>query len=132
MMVRQEQVNILEESMLQNFRKRLRLHLRETFPDQTKDISDDGLFTIIDAEVERGRGYNITTQRAAMLFTDLRFFQSQYFEDAPEMSWAKAILENSEIEGEVKLRLIYECLASSEGRDDYRVMRANGEPERGS
>ncbi len=114
MLIRQEQMRTLEASVLETFRLKLLTHLRETFPEETKDVSDAALFAIIDAEVKRGAAYNITTQRAIMLFTDLRFFRTPHFEQAADMEWAKKILENKELEGEVKMRLIYQCLAASD------------------
>ncbi len=104
----------LEASVLENFRRTLLAHLRETFPEETKNLSDDALLKIIDSEIERGRIYQVTTQRAIMLFTDLRFFRTPHFEQAADMEWAKKILENKELDGEVKMRLIYQCLAASD------------------
>ncbi len=103
-----------EASVRETFRLKLLTHLRETFPEETKDLSDAALFAVIDAEVKRGAAYNITTQREIMLFTDLRFFCAPDFEQAADMEWAKNILENKELEGGVRLRLIYQCLAASE------------------
>ena len=114
---------VLETRMAKRFRENVRKHLRTELAKETENVSDADLLRRIDEAIVRGRKYIVTTERDVMLFVDLTFILSQNFEDAQDMRWAKKILLNNELDGDVKLSLIYQQLAARqappESDDDF-------------
>ena len=114
---------VLETRMAKRFRENVRKHLRTELAKETENVSDADLLRRIDEAIVRGGKYNVTTERDVMLFLDLTFILSQNFEDAQDMRWAKKILLNNELDGDVKLSLIYQQLAARqeppESDDDF-------------
>jgi len=114
LIIRKEQLAVLEAHMLGRFRERLLRHLRIELPAETQTLADEQLFPMIDDGLRRGRGFGVTTERDLTLFVDLLFLHSPHFEEAPDMAWAKKILVNCELAGENKMSLIYQRLAAQQ------------------
>ncbi len=112
--IRKRQLEVLEAYMLERFCDRLRRHLRRELAAETRDRSDEALLSMIHAGIQRGRQRGVTTERDLTLFVDLEFLKSPHFEEAPDMAWAKTILENKDLDGETKMSLIYQRLAAQQ------------------
>lgn len=109
---------VLETRMAKRFRENVRKHLRSELAKETENVSDADLLRRIDEAIVRGRKYNVTAERDVMLFVDLTFILSQNFEEAPDMRWSKNILLNNELDGDVKLSLIYQQLAARQAQPE--------------
>jgi hypothetical protein len=116
LVIRKEQMTVLEADTAKRFYDSLRKHLRTELHEETRALSDGQILPMIKEGVERGRQYGVTTERDLTLFVDLIFLLSPKFEDAPDMNWAKRILLNKEIEGGAKMGLIYKQLAARQAR----------------
>lgn len=112
LIVRKEQMAVLEAYMAERFRSSLRKHLRAELREETRNLSDEQIKPLIEEGIQRGRQYGVTTERDLTLFVDLIFLHSPKFEDAPDMNWTKRILLNKELEGDAKMDLIYKQLAA--------------------
>ena len=117
LIIRKEQLAVLEAHMLGRFRERLLRHLRTELPAETQSRTDEQLFAMIDDGLRRGRGFGVTTERDLTLFVDLMFLHSPKFDEAPDMAWARNILMNHELDGETKMSLIYQRLAAQQQPD---------------
>jgi hypothetical protein len=112
LVIRKEQMAVLEACMAERFRDSVRKHLRTELREETRPFSDAQIRPMIEEGIRRGRQYGVTTERDLTLFVDLIFLHSPKFEDAPDMKWAKKVLLNRELEGDVKMSLIYQRLAA--------------------
>jgi hypothetical protein len=114
LVIRKEQMAVLEAAVGKRFREQLQAHLRQEFVEQTQPLSDAQLREAIDEGIRRGRLYGITTERDLMLFVDLTFILAPKFEEARGMEFARRVLLNSELDGEEKMSLIYQQLAEQQ------------------
>ena len=114
LVIRKEQMSVLEVAMASRFRGKLCEHLRQELPEETKTLPDPQLRSAVEEGIVQGRQYGITTERDLTLFVDLTFLLSPAFEHAPGMEWAKRILLNKEMDGETKMSLIYQKLAAAQ------------------
>lgn len=103
---------MLETRMAKRFRERVRVHLRRDLAKETEEISDPDLLRRIDAAIDSARRYGVTAERDVMLFANLTFILTPKFEDAPDLRWAKKILLDKELGGDVKMGLIYQRMAA--------------------
>jgi hypothetical protein len=118
LVIRKEQMAVLDAYMARRFRDAIRRHLRRELPDETQAISEEDLLRRIDQGLERGRRYGLTTERDLTAFVDLTFIHGPSFEELPAMRWAKRILTNKELEGDVKMNLIYQRLDAQQPPDE--------------
>jgi hypothetical protein len=114
LVIRKEQMAVLDAYMARRFRDSIRRHLRRDLAEETKSIPDEDLLRRIDQGLERGRRYGLTTERELTAFADLTFIHGPNFEELPAMRWAKRILTNKELEGDVKMNLIFQRLAAQQ------------------
>ena len=112
--IRKAQMAVFETLFARRFREELKRHVRGEFPTQTQPLDDAALETLISEGVNRGRGYEITTERDLTLFVDLLFLAGQDFDHNRKMSWARRILLDKNLDGTAKMQAIYQRLAAFE------------------
>jgi len=110
--IRREQMTLLEAYMAKRFRESVFQHVRQALADETKDMPDQQVVHLIDQGIQRGRDYGLSSERDLISFVDLMFAISPTFENTPDMRWAKKILLDKTVEGDVKMSLIYQRLAA--------------------
>jgi hypothetical protein len=110
--IRREQMVALEAHMTMSFREKLLSHVRQEFHEESAKMTDPQVLQMIDEGIRRSRTYAVTSERDVTLFVDLMFAISPRFEDASDMKWAQNILLNPELEGTLKMELIYKQLAA--------------------
>jgi len=121
LVIRKEQSAILEAYMEKRFRKSMKEHVLRELPDETKNLSKEDLMQIIEEGIRRGKTYGLRSELELSLYIDLLFAHSRQFENAPNMQWAKRILLNKELEGEVKMDLIYQHLSADQAAKEASV-----------
>lgn len=101
MLIRAEQLNILQTSRRAGFVDRLTIHFARLWPKQVAALGD-GYRACIDREVERALAFGMDTESAAARLVNLFFVWGPDFEKKPENRWALDILLDRTLSGMAK------------------------------
>ena len=112
--IRKAQMAAFETLFARRFREDLKRHVRGEFPTQTQTLDDASLDKLISECINRGRIYEVTTERDLTLFVDLLFLAGQDFDHNRKMAWARRILLDKHLDGTAKMQAIYQRLAAFE------------------
>jgi hypothetical protein len=108
--IRKEQMEEFEKASLRQFEEEMAVHLHKYFPEECKTLDKDGLYEIIRHAIKKAGEYNIELRRDIFVFTDIMFAFGQNFDNAPDLPWAKEILNAAEFENDPsdKVEALYE------------------------
>ncbi len=86
MIIREEQMNTLDEEAQAKFHRRLIVFLREEIPDETAEFTDDALMERILQSEDRASTYGIITEQGISQFVLLTFMVGPDFDEVPEVN----------------------------------------------
>lgn len=93
------------------FVERMRPLLRERYPEQTAEIPEDDLISIIEHGMQSARRYEIKTTAGAERYIDLMFLIAFDFDES--VPFARDVLRRPDFTGKIRIDLL--C-AMAEGR----------------
>lgn len=108
--IRTEQMRLLNEHLRKIFVERARLHLREVFPEETRELTDPDLNKTIEQAMAKAADFNIQAEQPTILFIDLAIGLGPDFEKQEVHRWMQPILEKTELNEQEKMELIYQRL----------------------
>lgn len=79
------------------------LNLRESFPEETLDISDEELGDLIQAGMNKAKSYNITEDESVQRFLEYMVTRGMNFHEDEAHPEIKRILSSTEMDGEEKI-----------------------------
>jgi len=101
--IRHEQMKAMQEYMLGKFARRMFLHLRENFPEETSDISDEELRDLIQMGIEKAESYNIVEHEDVQGFLEFMITNGPNFHEDDAHPEIQQILSSTEMDGEEKI-----------------------------
>lgn len=110
MIIRKNQMDTLGQERVENFIDRMVEHSHKFFPGEAATLGEEGLRQMIQESMQRADQYHILRERDVAKFIQLDFALDPSFEEKPQMSWAKAILEDHSLPGGKKIEKLYEEL----------------------
>jgi len=99
--VRNEQLEVLSDYMMNSFIKKAQNHLRQKFPVTTRIITDETLHGIIVKGIDKAAGYNIIEREDVLPFIEYMVSLGNDFDVS--YSWARKILRTRNIAGSEKI-----------------------------
>ncbi len=108
--IRDAQMEVLAEPLLEAFSVRMMRHVRRVFPQATSVMTDDEVRGLVRDGIERSRAYGIRRETDVALFIDLLLGIGTDFDDRPECAWIRTILDRREQSGMLRMQLIYDEL----------------------
>ena len=108
--IRPEQITNFRDAALRQFVERAAVELRQDFPNQLQDASDEALANLIGMGIDEAAQVGITDE------TDVRYYLSLLVEfgpdfgSTPETRWASDILEDNEIDGREKIEALSQVM----------------------
>ncbi len=108
--IRKEQMEVLDAYMLERFTEKMLLHVREVFPEETKDKDKQEIRDLIEEGIKRASGYGITEEPQVALFIDLIMGLGIDFEKQRANLWMLPVLEREDLNQHEKIDLIYQRL----------------------
>jgi len=109
--IRKEQMEVFDAYMLELFVEKMLVHVREVFPEQTKDKSKDELRALVEDGIKRASAYDINEERQVALLIDLMIGIGRDFEK--RKPWIERILVSEEFDQHEKMNLIYKRLEAA-------------------
>ncbi len=113
LIIRNEQMDVLSEYMVEHFVHEASLHLRKLFPDQIKDVPDAELRPLIYTGIKNSGEYDITIEEDVLRYLEFMITYGADFDSNPDTSWAEEILNKEDVRGTEKIRLLDRYIASN-------------------
>lgn len=112
--IRKTQLDLLSGIPLNSFESRLVAYVKETHSQRIGRLEgEDDLRLLIREGIEKAGGYGIERELDVVRFIDLMFEIDPEFDQLARMKWARDILEDKDLSGQVKIALIYPQAVSS-------------------
>ena len=106
LIIRKKQIEILSQFMLKKFKDRMMTHLRRNFPDQTQNIKNTPLQTMIQTGIDKAAVYGVNTEDDVRRYLEYMVMYSPNFDANSETPWGRDILEDKNLNGTEKMNRI--------------------------
>lgn len=93
--IKREQMNVLRQASLEGFVDKMREHLSDTFPLETRRLGQTALEEMIWYGIGRAETYEVTSERDVCLYLGLMLVFGRDFDR--ELEWAREILADKSI-----------------------------------
>lgn len=103
MVVREKQMNTLSQFMLKQFIRRMTDHLRRCFPENTQDIENATLQTMVKIGIKQAEEYGVTMEGDVRNYLECMIIYSPDFDTNPETPWGADILKDENLNGTEKM-----------------------------
>ena len=104
--IRKSQINILNDYVRKNFEIISMQELKEKYPKETNEISNDDLLKMIKAGIEKATQYNIHERSDILEFLKYIICFGNDFDTNPSTKWAGHILLKKDLTGTEKINQI--------------------------
>ncbi len=98
--IRKQQMDDMSPDEVRKFEDRMLEHLRECFPEECEDMSEDELREMIRHGVDKAESYGIDAEDDVCGYIDVMAVFGPDFDTDPECAWAAAILNDESIDPE--------------------------------
>ena len=113
--IRKEQMAVFREPALNDYAKRMVVHLNETFPEKCEALGDAKIRETVKYGIQRSASYGITTEGDVRRYIDLMVMFGPDFDQDPELPWAGSILGNQAIiNPTTKINRLYKAVKKQE------------------
>jgi hypothetical protein len=97
LIIRKEQMQVLEQAAFGGFEDRMVVHLQRFFPEQYAALDDDGMRETVRYGIEWAKSYSIVDERDVCRYIDLMIVFGRHFDTSPETLWAGRILNQESL-----------------------------------
>lgn len=108
------------EAALEDFEANLIAYLESAFPEKfpgAADTNDHPAAAFVKEGIQTAKKYQITVERDITDFVRLMVFFGKDFQNTEPMGWTKRFLEDDELPGPSRIRLIVSDLTDGEHQD---------------
>ena len=102
LVIRKEQIEILEAAASGNFEASLVEHIKKVARRHTDVIGDAGTRAIVKSGLERAKSYGMTKRGPARFFVEMIFLFGSEFDTDPLLPWASGVLTNPSISDQME------------------------------
>lgn len=113
LIIRNEQMDVLSEYMVEQFVNEALLHLRTSFPDQIEDVPDADLRSMVYTGIKNAGEYNITIEEDVLRYLEFMITYGADFDINRDTLWAGEILNQEDAKGTEKIQLIDKYIESN-------------------
>jgi glucose-6-phosphate 1-dehydrogenase len=103
LVIRDEQIEAFDESMLRSFKNRMLLHLRTACPEESLNMSDEELRTLIQGGIDKAESYQIFEDNDMRRFLEYMLILSPDFDQDSSFPEIQEILNHEEMDGTEKM-----------------------------
>ena len=103
LVIRDEQIEALDESMLRSFKNHMVSHLRKVCPEETSGMSDEELRALIQGGIDKAESYEIFEDDDVRRFLEYMLILSPDFDQDSSFPEIREILNNEEMDGTEKM-----------------------------
>ena len=103
LVIRDDQIEAFDESMLRNFKNRMVSHLREACPEETSDMSEEELRALIQGGIDKAESYEIFEDDDVRRFLEYMLILNPDFDQDSSFPEIQEILNDEEMDGTEKM-----------------------------
>ena len=104
--IRKEQMDVLSAYSREQFEWRMVKHLREKFPDRTKDLADEKIRVVVQSGMKKAESYGIDYEDDIRQFLEYLVIYGTRLDVREETRWIGDILRRNDLSGAAKMNLI--------------------------
>lgn len=108
LVIRSEQMDMLQAHMTKQFVNRMVQHVKEFFPEEFTSLGEDTVRETIEYAIDRAQSYDITVEYDVSRYINLMFTFGRDYDIDPALPWAKEVLINTKVSGFSKVDRLYE------------------------
>jgi hypothetical protein len=97
MIIRSQQMDVLEDARARDFVTGMVEHLRTFAPQLSRILGEERIHKVVESGIGRAQAYGLTNRGPVRFFIDLMFALGNGFDTDPQLPWAAAILGDSRI-----------------------------------
>jgi hypothetical protein len=113
--IRKEQMAVFREPAINDYVKRVVVHLSERFPEKCEALGDPKVSETVKYGIQRSASYGIATEGDVRRYIDLMIMFGPDFDQDPELPWASSILNNRTlINPTTKIERLYKAVKKQE------------------
>jgi hypothetical protein len=117
LVIREEQIKVLSQYMVNQFEDEVVKHLQRKFPQATERMPEGDLRLLIQAGIKNAQRYGITIETDVVGFIECMMAYGVGFDTDAATAWAGEILNDAELLGREKTkRLIQHLEKDSQGK----------------
>jgi hypothetical protein len=102
--IRREQMDVFNRLSVEQFCRRTRRHLKQTFPSQTEEMGDERLDELIKSGIARAKRYGLEQERNVQVFLEFLVLYGLDLGTTPKTRWARSILADRNLDEVQKVR----------------------------
>ena len=103
LVIRDDQIEAFDESMLRNFKNRMVSHLRTACPQETSDMSEEELRALIQGGIDKAESYEIFEDDDVRRFLEYMLILNPDFDQDSSFPEIQEILNDEEMDGTEKM-----------------------------
>jgi hypothetical protein len=104
--IREEQMKAFVQAVLLGYEDRMVIHLRSSFPEQTKTLPEHALREMIRTGMNKAEVYEVKDETDVERFLECMVRYGEDFDRDPQTSWAGEILRDEGFNGTEKMNQI--------------------------
>jgi len=109
--IRRRQIDAFSEYQMKDFRKRMAVYLRTTFPEKCTNMAEKPLSDLIKSGIAKARSYQLKTERELTMYLTLSVGLGPDLYESDDLLWARKLLYDQSMDGVVRLGFIFKLLA---------------------
>jgi len=109
LIIRDEQMDVLRAHMRRQYEQRIVKHLREKFPDRTKDLPDKRIRDAVQNSMKKAESYGLEYEDDIRRFIEYLVIYGTKFDTQEETRWIGDILQRNDLDGTAKMDMIDNC-----------------------
>jgi hypothetical protein len=106
--IRQQQIRVLEEYMVSRFEDSMLHLLKEHFERSCSKLGNSKVRELLRKGIEKAEGYGIGKRSDVARYIALMFILSHDFDTNPRFQWAAAILGDGKLAGTDKMDILFD------------------------
>ena len=103
LVIRNDQIEAFDESMLRSFKNRMVSHLRTACPEETSDMSEEELRALIQGGIDKAESYEIFEDDDVRRFLEYMLILNPDFDQDSSFPEIQEILNDEEMDGTEKM-----------------------------
>jgi len=107
--IRKEQNDELAKVAVKRFEDRVLVHLKKFWPDECKELTEQGVHKSIRTGIDNAGKYGIKTEYDVARYIDLMYTLCFDFDTNSQAPWASRILNDANMDAREKMDKLYEC-----------------------
>jgi len=114
LVIRKEQMQSFRDAMVNSFKKRMAVHLRNVFPEETSNLSEQEIFVFVDKGMKKAKLFGIIYETDIKRFLELMIFFGTDLDENDLPPEVQKTLRSKEIDGREKLNKISSYVGRTE------------------